>query len=461
MISHEEPICALISPPGTAAINVIRVSGKGSIGIVAQFFQPHANLLKSPSHRAHLGTFHALDGQPLDQVLCTVFRSPHSYTGEDSVEISCHGNPQLSAQILENLLTEARLAQRGEFTLRALLNGKLDLAQAEAVNDLISAKGSRAESAAFLQMQGGLSLHLQSILDSITDARLRCELAIDFVDQDLPPMDLTDMEQRLQTVISEARALRSEGEQGRYVREGIRVCLAGLPNSGKSSLFNAILKSNRAIVTPHPGTTRDYLEESIVLEGYNVILTDTAGIRDSHDPAEKEGVQRSKDQAFKADLLLWLTPVNEPPSQGMELDIPAGSSFEIIWLASKADLAPVELFTNKKPSERDGKTASTPLPVSVFSENGLGELYSAILDRLKLPRNDSHSPLITNARHLAALDKCILSLERGLLALQHGSGFEFAAFDLKAASTALEEILGIVTTDDLLDRIFSGFCIGK
>ncbi|HNT52670.1 MAG TPA: tRNA uridine-5-carboxymethylaminomethyl(34) synthesis GTPase MnmE, partial [Candidatus Syntrophosphaera sp.] len=192
-----EPICALITPPGTAAVNVLRVSGQGSIGCVAQFFRPRARLLNSPSHTIIHGTFHDSGGQVLDEVLCFVFRAPHSYTGEDSVEISCHGNPRLASRILENLLTQARLARPGEFTLRALLNGKLDLTQAEAVNDLIAATGSKAETAALLQVRGVLSRHLQELLTRISDARLRCELAIDFADQDLPPLDPIDLQNRI------------------------------------------------------------------------------------------------------------------------------------------------------------------------------------------------------------------------------------------------------------------------
>ena len=197
MANLSEPICALITPPGYAAINVVRISGKGSIGIVAQYFKPRKKLLNCPSHRVVFGTFYSREGRAIDQVLCTVFRAPHSYTGEDVVEISSHGNPQIASQILENLLLDARMANPGEFTLRAVLNGKMDLPQAEAVNDLVFASGAMAESAALMQVQGILSQHLQNLLNDISETRLRCELAIDFADQDLPPVDPEDLKNRI------------------------------------------------------------------------------------------------------------------------------------------------------------------------------------------------------------------------------------------------------------------------
>ncbi|MBW6513127.1 MAG: tRNA uridine-5-carboxymethylaminomethyl(34) synthesis GTPase MnmE [Candidatus Syntrophosphaera sp.] len=461
MHSQSDPICAQISPPGHAAINVLRISGHGSIGIVAQFFQPRAKLLKAPSHRVLRGTFHDREGRALDQVLCTVFRAPLSYTGEDSVEISCHGNPQIASRILQNLLYDARLAEPGEFTLRALLNGKLDLIQAEAVNDLITAKSSKAESAALMQVQGGLSQHLQALLTAITEARLRCELAIDFADQDLPQIDLDDLQERINGILEQAKAMHSEGSQGRYIREGIRVCLAGAPNSGKSSLFNAFLKFNRAIVTPHPGTTRDYLEESVSLRGYTLVLYDTAGLRASSDLTEKEGIDRSRDLMQSADLVLYLVEAGSGPASLEEVPLPEAIRTKTLWLSSKYDLVADENGAETNPKVRDGYSPQAGIPVSVVSPGGLDALQEAILKRFELPLDELDHPLLTNARHLAALERCVSALEKAQLALRKEAGFEFIAFDLITASKALEEILGIVTTDDLLQQIFSSFCIGK
>ena len=458
MIVSSEPICAQITPPGTGAISVVRISGSGSIGIVAQFFQPRAKLLNAATHTALFGSFHSQDGQMLDQVLCTVFRSPHSYTGDDTVEISSHGNPRLVSRILENLLSEARLAKPGEFTLRALLNGKLDLTQAEAVNDLISAQGSKAESAALMQIQGLLSLQLRELLDEITQARMRCELAIDFADQDLPQIDTVDLRHRLEACLSKAREFQSDGNRGRYIRDGLRVCLAGAPNSGKSSLFNAFLKSNRAIVTPHPGTTRDYLEESVSLEGYQLVLYDTAGLRDTSEDVERKGIDRSMELMRGADLILYLLPVNMASQANEEENVPQELRYKTLWLASKADLAETADPNETAP---DGFSPERRIPVSAVAQNGLQTLQKAILDYFSLPRERLERPLITNARQLAALNRSVASLEKALEALTNEIGFEFVAFDLIAASKALEEILGIVTADDLLEKIFSSFCIGK
>ena len=428
---------------------------------MAQFFRPRAILLRAPSHSLVPGIFHARAGSALDQVLAAVFRAPRSYTGEDSVEISCHGNPRIAARILEELLGEARLARPGEFTLRALLNGKLDLAQAEAVNDLISASGAQAETAALTQLRGLLSRQLRELLEAITDARLRCELAIDFADQDLPLPDMTALQAGVEALLDRARALHSEGAQGRLIREGIRVCLAGPPNSGKSSLFNAFLKYNRALVSPHPGTTRDYLEETVSLQGYALVLYDTAGLRASPDGAEQAGIERSRGLMRAAALVLYLTEILSAPPQPDLTELPPELQDQTIWLASKADLAHAETISQDRNEAPDGSSPWRRVPVSALAPGGMDALQAAILSKLSLPLAAPDRPLVTNSRHLAALRRCIEGLEGALEALRGGSGFEFAAFELGAASSALEEILGFVSPDDLLERIFSSFCIGK
>jgi len=449
MPSQQEAICAQITAPGYSAVSLIRVSGRDSIEIVAKFFRPRGKLLKLTSQGLILGSFYDRGGFPLDQVLCAVFRAPASYTGEDCVEISCHGNPEIVARVLENLLLEARLARPGEFTLRALLNGKMDLVQAEAVNDLILATGSLAGTAALMQVQGLLSSHLGELLEQITAARLRCELAIDFADQDLPQIDLDDLRQRISGILEQTRLLQSEGRQGRIIREGIRVLIAGPPNSGKSSLFNAFLRYNRAIVTPHPGTTRDYLEERVALQGYTLILTDTAGLRDTRDSIERQGIERSFELMRSADLILHLSPADQARQGTEDSLIPPEFHPKTLWLLSKSDLA------------GPGLTSSGCIPVTVMREEGLDQLKAAILERFQLRQPDLRRPLVTNARHLAALQRCEDALVKALDSLREEAGFEFTAFDLIAASKALEEILGVISSDDLLERIFSNFCIGK
>jgi tRNA modification GTPase len=439
-------ICARITAAGIAAIAVIRICGKGCIPLVAKYFRPADKLLKAAPNSVIFGTFYDPDSNmALDEVLLSVFHAPKSYTGEDTVELSCHGNPALTDRILTALLSRARLANPGEFTLRAYLNGKMDLSQAEAVNDLILASSSKAETAALMQIKGYLGKHLSELLQDIQDARLRCELAIDFSDQDLPQIDVQDLGWRLANILSTARALQEEGRSGIKLREGIKICLAGAPNSGKSSLFNAFLKQKRAIVTPHPGTTRDYLEESFSLSGYPIVLYDTAGLRDSEDEIEKEGIARSYALIQNADLILYLY-------EGDFTELPEDwQAFQdkLICVAAKADIYPQRHIPQ-------GHVES-----SALCPNGLKALSDAILQRLKLPAVNLEHPLITNVRHLAALSRSISALEAAQAALQQELGWEFIAFELILAVSALEEILGLTPSDELLGRIFDEFCIGK
>ncbi|MCK9332110.1 MAG: tRNA uridine-5-carboxymethylaminomethyl(34) synthesis GTPase MnmE [Candidatus Cloacimonetes bacterium] len=440
-----DAICALSTAPGTAAISVIRASGKDTIQIVSSFFSQADKLLSAPSHTITFGTFLNGSQKPIDEVLISVFRSPYSYTGDDLVEISCHGNPLIAEHILSTLLSKMRLANPGEFTLRAYLNGKMDLSRAEAVNDLISAGTIKAKEAALMQVKGYLGRHLEGLLAEISDARLRCELAIDFADQDLPQIDLDDLAQRIEKILSQTNMLLEEGRNARKLREGVKVCLAGAPNAGKSSLFNAFLKQNRAIVTPHPGTTRDYLEESFSLAGFPIVLYDTAGLRSSTDSIECEGIARSYSLMQTCDLILFLYETDSPKLPS-ELE-----SFldKIIFVASKADNLPHRYISDKH------------IPVSVIEEGGLKQISQALLMRLKLPENIINRPLVTNARHISALERCKEALENAHNALKAELGFEFIASDLIRAASALEDILGVVPTDALLGRIFDNFCIGK
>ena len=446
-----EPIVAQITPPGTAAIAVIRISGKDCIPLVAKHFSQAEKLIAAPGNTILHGYFRDEEGEAIDEVLLYVFRAPKSYTGDDTVELSCHGNPRLAARILKTLLLGVRLAKPGEFTLRALHNGKLDLIQAEAVNDLINAPTRKSEAAALSQLQGGLSDTINELLEQIINLRMRCEMGIDFADQDLPPIDEQALAQDLSSLLARLGQMIASAEHGRLIREGFRICLAGAPNSGKSSLFNSFLKQNRAIVTPHPGTTRDYLEESISLEGYWIILFDTAGLRDSADLIEQEGIKLSKKLMSEANLVLYLVDASSYEALP-ELD----NKDKTLIVLSKADLvSPQNLEELKSQVARDVVAAS------VMAEGGLDELYATILSRLEHNKEDSDTPLVTNTRHLAALQVCAESLSNAQAALKQQMGFEFVAFDLIAASAALEEIIGLVSPDNLLNRIFSNFCIGK
>ena len=457
MSNVSEIICAPITPAGFSAIAVIRLSGKGCIQLVAKHFSHRKKLLSSPSHNLIFGSFLAETGEAIDEVLLSVFREPHSYTGEDVIEISCHGNPNLVNRILQTLLLSCRLAKPGEFTLRAFLNGKMDLSQAEAVNDLIQAQATQAEKAALMQLKGKLSKYLQILLNRITELRIRFELAIDFADQDLPLPDSNAMYQELIDIIKTAEELKNTGEQGRRLREGIKICLTGAPNVGKSSLFNALLQQNRAIVTPHPGTTRDYLEESLSLNGFPVVIYDTAGLREAPDDIEKEGIAKSYELMQNSDLILYLVEANTVTNPNLQISellstypIPSELYSKTLAVFSKADLLP-----DKTPEIQDG------IYCSVITEMGLKDLTEAISQRLRQSTELLNKPIIINNRHLIALAKCLQFLYQAKQSIEENQGYEFIAFELISASNALEEILGIITTDDLLDKIFSEFCIGK
>ena len=451
--SLSEPIVAQITPSGTSAISVIRISGQDCIPILAKHFSKATKLLKASSHSILHGYFLDENRQEIDEVLLQIFKAPHSYTGDDTVEISCHGNPRLAANILKTLLLSVRLAKPGEFTLRALHNGKIDLIQAEAVGDLISAPTQKSAAAALAQVKGVLSQCINELLESIINLRMRCEMAIDFADQDLPPIDevllLKDIEQLNQKI----KQIIQDGTSGRLIRDGFKLCLAGAPNSGKSSLFNALLKENRAIVTPHPGTTRDYLEESISLEGFWIIIFDTAGLRDSQDPIEQEGIKLSKRLIKEADLVLYLidASLNEE-----SITLPEMLPDNGLLILSKADLVSQEKLHLLKT-----KLNMPALSANVVSKNGLDELYQDILSRLGETQVSMNQALVTNSRHLAALRMCADALTNAAQALKREMGFEFVAFDLIAASAALEELIGLVSPDELLKQIFENFCIGK
>lgn len=465
MQSFGDTICAPITPAGEAASSLIRISGAGAFEIAESRFKPATKLRNSDSHRIIFGIWNDKAGIALDEILIYKFIAPHSYTGEDVIELSCHGNPRLVSQIMEDLLLDCRMALPGEFTQRAYLNGKLDLIRAEAVNDLITASGSKAASSALSQLRGTLTGFLETLLKDIQTCRIKIELAIDFSDQDLPQIDLDAFATELDTIIGKAEKLVEESRSGRYVREGIKICLVGPPNAGKSSLFNAFLRENRALVSPHPGTTRDYLEESVSLAGYSLVIYDTAGLRDASDEVERMGIDRTRELLNSADLVLVL----QEPGQSFRIDGLIDSQ-RILNIITKIDSlgftalpAPADL-AGKLKEQFPAIYAVLPdelIPISVMMDGGLAAISAEILKRLELPRELPEGPMLTNSRHLAAIRRSISALHKAREAMQGNLGYEFIAFDLIEASSAINEILGTGSVDDLLGSIFSDFCIGK
>jgi len=446
--SLKDTIVALATPTGNAAIALLRVSGPQAVSVVEKYVQLSKKLSEAKVRYAHVGYF--IDaGEPLDQVMVIVFKSPHSYTGEDVVEISCHGSAFVAHRLLEVLLRDARMAERGEFTLRAFLNGKMDLTQAEAVGDLVQSRSSITQKVALKQLQGSLFHRMELLLQTLTGYRMALELEIDFLEQDLPQIDLDHLSEQLMAIRVDLVTLIATGKQGRIAREGLMVCLAGPPNVGKSSLFNSFLQTERAIVTPIPGTTRDYIEEEFSLDGYLIRLVDTAGLREATDTVERIGIDRSRDLIQEADVIISMVE----PSQPKQIETWNNQDATVLQVMNKADL----LAENEVHRfQEEGY-----ILCSTTSEAGLMQLKQALTQQVSLPKETLDGGLLTNSRQIAAVQKAIVAIEKALLSLKNQLGLEFTAFDLREASNAIEEVIGKITTDELLNRIFDNFCIGK
>lgn len=447
----KDTICAISTPPGISGIAVIRVSGPEAITTVSSIFTGSRPLPECRAGKIYYGRIHS-GSELVDEVIVTLYRAPRSYTGEDVVEISCHGNMFITNRIIELLLQKIRLATPGEFTQRAFFNDKMSLTQAEAVGDLLNAQTRYSHLAALQQLEGKLKHRIRRLLDRLTDYRILLELEIDFQEQGLDTLDSEKLQEDLAGLFRELQDLAATGSEGMILREGLRVSLVGAPNVGKSSIFNAFLETERAIVTPHPGTTRDYLEEAISLQGYLVRLFDTAGIRQALDQAEQLGIERSRQVIRDSHRVLFITDGNE---NRKELDqlyrmVPRE---RVIRVLNKADL-----FTGKQLTDYHNKGF---VICSVVSPRGLDELKQVLLQGIAVSPTELESGLLSNTRQLAAVKKAVNAIEHARKSLQDNLGCEFTAFDLDQASKALEEVTGRITSEDILNRIFADFCIGK
>ena len=444
-------VAAISTPPGKSGIAVIRVSGNGSIELVNRNFSSYKPITEKSSHTLSFGKIHDAKGHLLDEVVVGIYRAPKSYTGEDVVEISCHGNTFIARRILDLILEQARLADPGEFTQRAFFNNKLDLTQTEAVADLLDVKTKRAHETAIAQLDGSLERKIEHFLKRITNLRTELELEIDFVEQGLETLDEKVFMEKLKQLKSDLRKLIDSGEEGRILREGFMISLVGAPNVGKSSIFNAFLKTERAIVTPVPGTTRDYIEEVISLNGYMVRLFDTAGLRNTDDKVEKIGIERSEEIIKNSHKILFISD-NSDDSELNRLE----SLFDkdkIIKVINKTDLLSsdvIEKYINRG-----------FIPTSTVKEKGLSQVKSKILEFIEISDNELKSGILTNSRQINAVKKSLKSINKVSKGFENKLGYEFIAFDLKEASSNLEKVVGRVTNDDILHKIFSEFCVGK
>lgn len=456
---ERDTIAAIATPPGEGGVAIIRVSGVDAEQIAARIFtRALGRNGKLQSHRLYRGTIHDPDRTTiLDEVLITIMRHPHSYTGEDVVEVHCHGGAFLAQQILGLILTQgARQAEPGEFTKRAFLNGKVDLAQAEAVLDLIRARTAKGVKLALQQAGGELSKHVAVLRHELLDIMVQVEAAIDFPDEEVELLEgprliakITDLRHKICLIVDTY-------EWGRLWREGAKVCICGRPNVGKSSLLNSLLGTQRAIVTPIPGTTRDVIEESINLNGLPVVLWDTAGIRDSEDHIEQLGVERSRQYLDQADAAIVLLDGSEPMSEVDDRLLQSVIGKKHLVAINKSDL-PQQLEL----SDLSRLTNGTPA-ASIAAKHGAGiDELKAALRALLLGQESEPSLALSNVRHRSELLRSAAALALAAKSLADAMSPELVAIDLQEAGRALDEIVGTITNEDILERIFSQFCMGK
>lgn len=450
-----DTIVALSTPPGRSGIGVIRLSGERSLDI-ARALVKNDQFTPEPNH-ARLQTIYDLESdEALDRALITYFRSPHSFTGEDVVELSCHGSPVLLRRIVDLILMlDARLAGPGEFTLRALSHGRINLSQAEAVRDLINAQTESAIKQATRQLRGELSNYLQPIKDSLLDIIVPLESSLEFVEDDLPEIAIERIAANLSDLLEKIEKLASTFRSGKLLKDGLKVTLAGRPNVGKSSIFNSLLSSERAIVTDVPGTTRDSLSEMISISGFPVLLIDTAGVRATEDRIEYLGVERTRRAIADADLIVVVFDGSEPLTLEDKAVLAEVAELPHLIALNKSDLDSFNLNGHVS-----GATVPV-IPVSAKTGAGLGALRAAILKPFTESYAQESGLLITDARHYDLLRRTQMALETSRHLLGEHASEEIVLVGLHDALRFLGQITGETSTEEILSQIFATFCIGK
>lgn len=451
-----DTIIALATPPGRSAIGVIRLSGNQTLSFL-RGITCDDQYSPEPGH-AFLKTLkHADSGALIDQALVTFFQSPNSFTGEDVAEISCHGSPIILRQVVDVLLgMGARLAGPGEFTLRALGAGKINLSQAEAIRDVINAQTDAAAQQALRQLSGELSTQLQPLKDRLLDVIVILESAVEFVEDDLPQVENARVRTTLKDLVAEVTRMASSFASGHLLRDGFKVTLVGRPNTGKSSLFNSLLRTERAIVTDIPGTTRDTLSEVLNIAGLPVLLTDTAGVRESTSHVEGIGIERTKRAMADADLLLVVVDgTSDLTAEDLDFLRLTAEQKRVIAV-NKSDLPTFRSYLRIELNNQ-----STAIDVSAKEGSGLEDLRNAIAEPFVSVAENNSGLLITDARHHDLLLRARSELESSLQSLEENASEELVLVGLHNALRYLGEITGETTAEDVLSRIFSTFCIGK
>ena len=474
MKNHQDTIIALATPAGSGAIGIIRLSGADAIKLVNRFFESkfkNKDLTKVKSHTIHLG--YLKDGEKiLDEVLISVFKNPHSYTGEDVVEISVHGSPYIQQQVLQLFLKNGvRHAKAGEFTLRAFLNGKMDLSQAEAVADLIASNSETSHQLALQQMRGGFSSEIKKLRDELIHFASLIELELDFAEEDVEFADRKQFKNLVQQIQTTLKHLVDSFAVGNVLKEGVPVAIVGEPNVGKSTLLNALLNEERAIVSHIAGTTRDVIEDELILNGIRFRFIDTAGIRKATDEIEKIGIQKTYEKIGEAKVVIFLIdacalsknatchhPEHDKVLQAFETELnniaqkyPHKKILIVVNKIDQIDLKDYQTDTNQYPL----------IEISAKYKTGLDRLTSQLTSLVNKGLLDQNEVVVSNARHYQALTEALQSIIHVNQALDNDVSTDLLTIDIRAALHSLGEITGEITTDDLLDNIFRNFCIGK
>lgn len=458
----DDNITAIATAPGEAGISIIRISGPCSIDVLDGIFSSKKGISIKEFPQRRLVYGHIVDKEKnkvLDEVLAVYMKAPYTYTKEDIVEINCHGGIVPARNILKLILKNGvRLAEPGEFTKRAFLNGRIDLAQAEAVMDLISAKTDKGFDVALNQLEGGISRKVEDIRKVILETLAHLHVSIDYTEEDIEEITYPELLNRTKIINKDIKSLLKTSETGKIIREGLNTVIIGKPNVGKSSLLNALLRESRAIVTDIPGTTRDIIEEYLSVKGIPLKIVDTAGIRQTEDLVEKIGVERSKEFFNKADLIILVLDASDDLTEEDKEIISHIKHKKAIIILNKIDLPQKIKEEELKELLGDKRIIKT----SIIEEKGLSEIEDEIVNMVYGGQvKSSDTSFVTNIRHKNSLERASKSIEEGLSAVKQNLPYDLIEVDIKDCYDALGEITGDTVKDDIIDKIFANFCLGK
>ncbi len=455
LVDHSDTIIALATPPGRGAISVLRLSGQQAIALANRLFHGK-NLEEQPGNTIHLGSIKK-NGEVLDQVLVSIFKAPKSYTGENVVELSCHGSPFIVRRLIELFMENgARYARAGEFTRRAFTNGKFDLAQAEAVADLIASDSDVSHKAAMQQMRGGFSQEIARLREQLINFASLVELELDFSEEDVEFADRSQLRDLVTELRQTLAQLVESFKLGNVIKNGVPTVIAGKPNAGKSTLLNTLLNEEKAIVSEIPGTTRDFIEDEMVIGGVSFRFTDTAGLRETLDKVEAIGVQRTYEKMKTASLIIYLFDVSKTSRAEFNAEVELLHKLKVpfVAVANKLDLTGGKL-------PKDFAEVKNLVAISAEAKTNIDALKDYVLNLVNLDDFDTGNTVVTNARHYESLVQAHKALGDVLHGLDQQITSDFLAMDIRNSLHHLGEITGQITTDDLLGNIFSKFCIGK